>query len=97
MTLIEKIQLDDAMSNLIDDKVEGAFMIHLYGKIAKKDPNEVIPDDYVKSEIKSSTPSIPTLKRINVSTTPVFSMTLFTLISLANISVYSDILIARCL
>lgn len=53
---LEKITLDDAMSNLIDDKVEGAFMIYLYKEIAKKDPNEVIPDDYAKTEIAKFTP-----------------------------------------
>ena len=49
------LEIPDNISELIDDKVEEAFIKKLYKDIQDKDDNEVLKDNYVLDELKKYT------------------------------------------
>lgn len=52
------LEVPENVSLLIDDKIENAFIKHLYGEILKKPKDEIIEEDFVLKELKKYTKKI---------------------------------------
>jgi len=67
-TVLDRLDVDDQTSLIIDDNIENAFLKYITDLIQKYDPNEPIPDDwdmtkelnrYLKSNYENRSISIP--------------------------------------
>ena len=47
-TGLDKLNVDDDVSNIVDDRIETAFMNHLLDMLSDADPNEPIPDSDIE-------------------------------------------------